>query len=89
MEALPAEQRARNEDKECNILLMPPVADPGGPVGPPPIPIFFKIMHFSGCFKGKTPILSKFWAQGPPLGSKRHWGPLTKILDPRLASQYQ
>ncbi len=26
-------------------------------------------MHFSGNFKGKTPISSKFWAQGYP------WGP--------------
>ncbi len=26
---------------------------------------FFKIMQFSGNFKGKTLILSKFWAQGP------------------------
>ncbi len=23
-------------------------------------------MQFSGNFKGKTPILSKFWVQGPP-----------------------
>ncbi len=29
---------------------------------------FFKIMQFSGKFKGKTPILSKFWVQGPPWG---------------------
>ncbi len=37
---------------------------------------FFKIMQFSGNFKGKPPILSKFWAQGPlPLGSKLHWPP--------------
>ncbi len=40
-------------------------------------------MQFSGNFKGKPPILSYFWAQGP-LGSKLLWGPLTKILDPPL-----
>ncbi len=39
-------------------------------------------MQFSGNFKGKTPILSKFWAQAPPLRSKLRWAPLTKILDP-------
>ncbi len=46
---------------------------------------FFKIMQFSGNLKGKTPILSKVWAQGPPLGSKLHWATLTKLLDPRLS----
>ncbi len=40
-----------------------------------PLQDFFKIMQFSGNFKGKTPILSKFWAQGPPLGSKLRWPP--------------
>ena len=47
-------------------------------------------MQFSGNFKGKPPILRKFWAQGPPppLGSKLHWAPLTKILDPRLLRTY-
>ena len=43
-------------------------------------------MQFSGNFKGKTPILSKFWAQAPPLGSKL-LSPLTKILDPRLETK--
>ena len=33
-------------------------------------------------FKGKTPILSKFWAQPPWV--KTPLCPLTKILDPRL-----
>ncbi len=49
----------------------------------PPLPprFFFKIMQFSGNFKGKPPILSKCWAQGPSLGSKQHRAPLTKILD--------
>ncbi len=47
--------------------LSAPVADPGG-LGPPCHQDFFKIMQFSGNFKGKTPILSKFWAQGPPWG---------------------
>ncbi len=43
-------------------------ADAGGPPCPKD---FFKIMQFSGNFKGKAPILSKFWAQPPPsLGSK-------------------
>ena len=43
---------------------------------------FFKIMQFSGNFKEKSHILSKFWAQGPSLGVKSPLGPLTKILDP-------
>ena len=43
---------------------------------------FFQILQFTGNFKGKPPILSKFWAQGPP-GVKTLLGrPLTKILDP-------
>ena len=29
-------------------------------------------------FSGKIPILSKFWAQPPPLGSKLHWNPWPK-----------
>ncbi len=37
----------------------------GGPGGPGPQD-FFHIMQFSGSFKGKHPILSKFWAQGCP-----------------------
>ncbi len=44
---------------------------------------FFKIMQFSGNFKGKTLILGKFWAQGPPLGVKTPLGP--PDLDPRSA----
>ena len=58
----------------------------GGSWGPGPLsPIYiFQIMQFSGNFKGQTPILSKFWAQGLPLGSKLGWAPLTKILDLRL-----
>ncbi len=36
---------------------------------------FFKIKQFSRNFNGKTPILSNFWAQGPPLGLKLHWPP--------------
>ncbi len=35
-------------------------------------------MQFSGNLKGKTLILSNFWAQGPPLGSKIHWPPWPK-----------
>ncbi len=55
----------------------------GGSRGPP-CP-FFKIMQFSGNFKGRTPILSTFWDQGPPIGVKTLLGPpMTKILDPRL-----
>ncbi len=51
-----------------------PAADPGGPA---PLPQdFFLNMQFSGNFKGKTPILSKLWAQAPPpLGSKLRWDP--------------
>ena len=42
-----------------------------GPDPPFPLPprFFFQIMQFSGNFKGKTPVLSKFWAQAP-LGVK-------------------
>ncbi len=45
-------------------------ADPGGLCGPGPpcSQEFSKIMQFSGNFKGKNPILRKFWAQGPPWG---------------------
>ncbi len=57
--------------------------------GAPPCPQdFFLIMKFSGNFKGKTPILSIFWAQGPPLRSKLCWAPLTKILYLRLVKQF-
>ena len=45
---------------------------------------FFKFMQFSGNFKGKPLILSKFWVH-----SKLHWPPLTKILDPRLFSPHR
>ena len=38
-----------------------------GALGAPPCPQdFCRIMQFSGSFKGKNPILSKFWAQPPP-----------------------
>ena len=71
-----------------NILQSNVSSRPRGPAGPGPSPYpqdFFKIMQFSGNFKGKTPILSKFWAQGPPpLGSKLRWAALTKILDAPL-----
>ncbi len=54
---------------------MGPQADPGSPGGPTPCPQdLFKIMQFLGNFKGKIPILSKFWAQGPP-GVKTPLGP--------------
>ncbi len=43
--------------------------------GPPLPPRFLQLMQFSGNFKGKSPILSKFWAQGPPLGVKIPLGP--------------
>ncbi len=51
----------------------------GGSRGPPRRPpfapkIFFKIVHFSGNFKGKPPVLSKLWAQG----SKLQWPPWQK-----------
>ena len=46
---------------------------------------FFKIMHFSSNFKGKTPILGS----GPHLGVKILLPPLTKILDPRLMEQIE
>ncbi len=53
----------------CSCATGYSVADPGGPRSPPPCPQdFFKIMQFSDHFKGKTPILSKFWAQDFPWG---------------------
>ena len=51
--------------------------------------IFFKIIQFSGNFEGKSPILSRFWAQGPPPGVKTPLGPLTKILDLALCPECQ
>ncbi len=42
-----------------------------GPLCPQDV---FKIMQFSGNFLGKPPILSKFWAQGPP-GGQNSTGP--------------
>ena len=53
-----------------------------GPLGPGPS---FAPKFFSANFKGKPPILSTFWAQGPPLGSPLRC-PLTKILGPPLGS---
>ncbi len=58
------------------------VADPGG--GLPLSPRFLQNHAVFRQFLRKIPILSKFWAQGPPLGSKLRWAPLTKILDLRL-----
>ena len=43
-----------------------------------------KSCSFQAILKRKPPILSKFLAQGSPLGSKLRWAPLTKILDPHL-----
>ena len=61
-------------------------ADPGGPGGPAHLApkISSKSCSFQAIFSGKTPISSKFWAQGPALGSKLCWASLTKILDPCL-----
>ena len=58
-------------------------ADQRGPwgLGPPCPQDVFKIMQFSGNFKGKPPMLSKFCAQSP-LGSKNSAGPPLTILDP-------
>ncbi len=52
-----------------------------GAWGPgPPLPQdFFQNHAVFRQFQGKTPILSKFWAQGPPpLGSKLQWPPWQK-----------
>ena len=74
------------------------VADPGGGgsgAQAPPCPQdFFKIMQFSGNFKGKTPIFSKFRDQAP-FGVQTLLGPpgqnpgfaTSLILDPRLKLQ--
>ena len=57
-----------------------------GSPGPPCSQEIFKIMQFSAIL-GESPILSKFWAQGPSLGSKLRWAPpMTRILDPRLST---
>ena len=47
--------------------------DPRGGQAPLALKISFHAIfrHFGG----KTPILSKFWAQAPPLGSKLSWAP--------------
>ncbi len=52
------------------------------PIPRPPCP--FTIMQFPGNFKEKSPILSKFWAQGPYSEVKTLLAHLTKILDPPL-----
>ena len=48
------------------------VADPGGPGGPGPLApkVFFKIMQFSGNFKGKKPYFEQILGSGPPPGVK-------------------
>ncbi len=56
----------------------------GAPLGPK---ISSKSCSFQAILRKKNPILSKFWAQGLPLGSKFRWAPMTKILDPRLVLQ--
>ena len=57
----------RNIDGEC--VCLGALADPGLGAGAPcPQELFFKIVQFSGYFKGKTLVLSKFWPQGPPWG---------------------
>ena len=45
-----------------------PLSPQHGSRGPPCPQDFLKIMQFLGNFKGKPPILSTFWAQGPPWG---------------------
>ena len=55
--------------------------------GPPPCPkICSKSCSFQAILREKTLyILSKFWAQGPPIvWGQNSTGPLTKILDPPL-----
>ena len=74
----PGFQRPGLEGDFCPNTL----ADPGGPGGPaPPLPpqIFFQNHMVFRQAKGKTHILSKFWAQGP--WGQNSAGPhLTKIL---------
>ncbi len=62
------------------------LADPEGPRHPPCLPyIFYRAI--SGIFNGKKPIVSKFWAQGPPpLGQNSEHCPLTNILNRPLGS---
>ena len=64
----------------------PLAVDPAGPWGPGTLdPRFLQNHTVFRKFWGKNPISSKSWAQDPPpLGSKLHWAPLTKILDLRL-----
>ncbi len=52
------------------------VADPGGPGARAPLAP--KISSKSCSFQ------ANFRLRAPPWGSKLHWAPLTKILDPRL-----
>ena len=72
------------------LIFQFPVADPGGgPWGPgPPLPP--KISPKSGSFQAilrGNPYFKQILGSGPPpLGSKLHWVPLTKILDLRLVS---
>ncbi len=60
------------------------VQNTSGSRGPAPLPT---PRFFAGNFSGKTPTLSKFWAQGPhPSGAKTPLAscPLAKIVDPPL-----
>ncbi len=53
--------------------------------GPPVAPkIFFKSCSFQAILR-ESPYFEQILGSGPPpLGSKLHWAPLPKILDPRL-----
>ena len=58
-----------------------------GPWGPAPLPLppkfFPKSCSFQAILRKKPPIWANFGLRAP-LGSKLHWGPLTKILDAPL-----
>ena len=65
------------------------VADPGGlwrPGAPLPPKMSSKSCSFPAILREKTLFWANFGLRAP-LGSKLHWAPLTKILDPRLTIQ--
>ncbi len=86
--SLKCKSPCKTKERACSLskkLRQPQQQIHGGPGGPAPLaPKFFFKSHFSGNFKGKNPILSKFWVQALPLGLKPRWAFLTKILDPSL-----
>ena len=68
-------KKKENNLNQCamQILNRITLADPGGPFGPAPLPprfyvpgVYKKSCSFQAILSKNPPILSKFWAQGPP-----------------------